>query len=223
MEIDLERVPLVQKRIIQKCNIVGKPVITATQMLMRMVENPRPTRAEANDVANAVLDGTDAVMLSEETAAGKYPVEAVMMMDRIVRSAETSLDIAKFEHSPELSSTRDSISRSSYYIAKEIGAAAIITPTWSGTTASLVSRFRPKQPILATTPNEQALDFMALVWGVIPILIPQSETSDDLIRFSIDAARKAGHLHAGQHVVITGGAPLHVSGKTNFIKVEKVE
>jgi pyruvate kinase len=223
VEIDLERVPLVQKQIIQKCNAAGKPVITATQMLMRMVENPRPTRAEANDVANAVLDGTDAVMLSEETAAGKYPVEAVMMMDRIVRSAETSLSIAKFEHLPELASTRDSISRSTYYVAKEISAAAIITPTWSGTTASLVSRFRPKQPILATTPNEQALDFMALAWGVIPILIPASDTIDDLIRFSIQAARKAGHLQAGQHVVITGGVPLHVAGNTNFIKVEKVE
>jgi len=223
VEIDLERVPLVQKAIIHKCNMLGKPVITATQMLVRMVDNPRPTRAEATDVANAVLDGTDAVMLSEETAAGKYPVEAVMMMDRIVRSAETSLDISKFEHPPDLSSTGDSISRSSYYIAKEIGAAAIVIPTWSGSTASLVSRFRPKQPILATTPNEQALDFMALVWGVIPILIPESDTIDDLIRFSIDAARKAGHLHAGQHVVITAGVPMHVAGKTNFIRVEKVD
>jgi pyruvate kinase len=223
VEIDLERVPIVQKQIIQKCNAAGKPVITATQMLMRMVENPRPTRAEANDVANAVLDGTDAVMLSEETAAGKYPVEAVMMMDRIVRYAETSLDAAKFEHLPELASTRDSISRSTYYIAKEISAAAIITPTWSGTTATLVSRFRPKQPILATTPNEKAFDFMALSWGVIPVLISPSDTTDDLIRFSIKAASKAGHLSAGQQVVITGGVPLYVAGNTNFIKVEKVE
>jgi pyruvate kinase len=223
VEIDLERVPHVQKQIIQKCNAAGKPVITATQMLMRMVENPRPTRAEANDVANAVLDGTDAVMLSEETAAGKYPEEAVMMMDRIVRPAEANIDTAKFEHLPELASTRDSISRSTYYIAKEIGAAAIITPTWSGTTASLVSRFRPKQPILATTPNEQALDFMALAWGVTPVLIPESDAIDDLIRNSIKAARKAGHLNSGDHVVITGGVPLHVAGNTNFIKVEKVE
>jgi len=223
VEIDLERVPLVQKQIIRKCNALGKPVITATQMLRRMVENPRPTRAEATDVANAVLDGTDAVMLSEETAAGKYPVEAVMMMDRIVRSAENNLDVAKFQHQPELASTRDSISRSSYYIAKEIGAAAIITPTWSGSTASQVARFRPQQLILATTPNEQALDFMSLAWGVVPIFIPQSETTEDLIRFSINAARKAGFVHSGQHVVITGGAPLHVSGSTNFIKVEKVD
>jgi pyruvate kinase len=223
VEIDLERVPLVQKQIIRKCNALGKPVITATQMLLHMVDNPRPTRAEATDVANAVLDGTDAVMLSEETAAGKYPVEAVLMMDRIVRSAENNLDIEKFQHQPELANTRDSISRSSYYIAKEIGAAAIITPTWSGSTASQVARFRPQQPILATTPNEQALDFMALAWGVVPILIPQSDTTEDLIRFSISAARKAGFVHSGQHVVITGGAPLHVSGSTNFIKVEKVD
>ena len=223
VEIDLERVPLVQKMIIQKCNALGKPVITATQMLVRMVENPRPTRAEATDVANAVLDGTDAVMLSEETAAGKYPVEAVMMMDRIVRSAETALDVQKFEHQKELGSIHDSISRSSYHIAKEIGAAAIITPTWSGSTASLVSRFRPKQTILATTPNEQALDFLSLVWGVVPVFIPPSETIDDMIRFSIAAARKAGHLHAGDQVVITGGAPLRSAGKTNFLKVEMVE
>jgi pyruvate kinase len=223
VEIDLERVPLVQKMIIQKCNALGKPVITATQMLVRMVENPRPTRAEATDVANAVLDGTDAVMLSEETAAGKYPIEAVMMMDRIVRSAETSLDAQKFEHRKESGNTRDSISRSSYHIAREIGAAAIITPTWSGSTASLVARFRPRQPILATTPNEMALDFLSLVWGVIPVRIPSGETIDDMIRFSIDAARKAGHLQSGDTVVITGGAPLHVAGTTNFLKVERVE
>src|SRR6187200_3476268 len=117
-------------------------------MLVRMVENPRPTRAEAADVANAVLDGTDAVMLSEETAVGNYPAESVLMMDRIVRAAETSLDRRKFEHQEELGNVRDSISRSSYYIAKEIGARAIITPTWSGSTPNLVARFRPQQPIL---------------------------------------------------------------------------
>src|SRR5262249_34568649 len=142
---------------------------------------------------------------------------------RIVKTAETCPDSAKFEHPPELANTEDSISRSSYHIAKEIGAAAIITPTWSGSTASLVSRFRPKQLILATTPNEQALDFMALSWGVLPLKIPNANTIDELIRFSIDAARKAGYLHAGEQVIVTGGVPLHVAGKTNFIKVESVE
>jgi pyruvate kinase len=223
VEIDLEKVPLVQKAIIRKCNAIGKPVITATQMLQRMVDNPKPTRAEATDVANAILDGTDAVMLSDETAAGKYPAEAVMMMDRIARTAETALDELKFENIPIMAGTSDAISRSSYFVAKEIGAAAIITPTWSGSTACLVSRFRPKQPIIATTPTEGALDFLSLCWGVIPISIPASETLDDMIRFSIDAARRAGHLESGQQVIITGGAPLHVAGKTNFIKVERVD
>jgi pyruvate kinase len=223
VEIDLERVPLVQKAIIRKCNVAGKPVITATQMLQRMVDNPRPTRAEATDVANAILDGTDAVMLSEETAVGKYPAESILMMDRIARTAETSLDDLRFENIPIEGGAHDAISRSSYFIAKQTGAAAIITPTWSGSTACLVSRFRPKQPILATTPNEAALDFLSLCWGVIPIAIPPSETIDDVIRCSIDAARRAGYIESGQHVIITGGAPLHVAGTTNFIKVDRVD
>jgi pyruvate kinase len=223
VEIDLERVPLVQKQIIRKCNELGKPVITATQMLLHMVDNPRPTRAEANDVANAILDGTDAVMLSEETAAGKYAAEAVMMMDRIARSAETCLDESKFERIPEEANTNDAISRSSYFIAKEIGAAAIITPTWSGSTACRVARFRPKQPIIAVTPNPATLDFLALCWGVVPIPIQHSETINDMIRLSIDAARQAGYVETGQHVVITGGVPLYVAGHTNFIKVEQID
>ena len=222
VEIDLEKVPLVQKTIINKCNALGKPVITATQMLQRMVDNPRPTRAEATDVANAILDGTDAVMLSEETAAGKYPSESVIMMDRIARAAESALDELKFENIPIEAGTSDAISRASYFIAKEIGAAAIITPTWSGSTACLVSRFRPKQPILATTPNEACLDFLSLCWGVVPIAIPASDTLDEVIRFSMDSALRAGYIESGQQVIITGGAPLRVAGKTNFIKVERV-
>ena len=146
-----------------------------------------------------------------------------MMMDRIVRSAEAALDVQKFEHQKELGNVHDAISRSSYHIAREINAAAIITPTWSGSTASMVARFRPKQTILATTPNEQALDFLSLVWGVVPVFIPASDSIDDMIRFSVAAARKAGYLHAGDQVVVTGGAPLHAAGKTNFLKVETVE
>src|SRR6266481_9604960 len=223
VEIDLEKVPLVQKSIIRKCNALGKPVITATQMLQRMVDNPRPTRAEATDVANAILDGTDAVMLSEETAVGKYPAESVLMMDRIARAAECALDVSKFENIPVESGTSDAISRASYFIAKEMGAAAIITPTWSGSTACRVARFRPKQTILAPTPNEAAFDFLSLCWGVIPIFIPPSENLDDMIRLSINAARRAGYVDSGQQVVITGGLPLHVPGNTNFIKVEWVD
>jgi pyruvate kinase len=222
VEIDIERVPLVQKSIIQKCNVAGKPVITATQMLVRMVENPRPTRAEAADVANAVLDGTDAVMLSEETAIGKYPVEAVTMMDRIVRAAEASLDRVKFERQVEAATIRDSISRSTYHVAKEAGVRAIITPTWSGSTANLVARFRPEQPILAASPNETALEFLSLSWGVVPLSIPPSSSIDDVVRFSIEAARRTGHVKSGDLVVITGGTPLQVAGNTNFLKVERV-
>jgi pyruvate kinase len=223
VEIDLEKVPLVQKEIIRKCNALGKPVITATQMLQRMVDNPRPTRAEATDVANAILDGTDAVMLSDETAAGRYPAEAVMMMDRIARTAEGSLEQSKFESIPLGPDTNDAISRASYFIAKEIGAAAVITPTWSGSTACRVARFRPKQPIIATTTNEAVLEFLSLCWGVIPLPIRSCDSMDDVIRVSIDAARHAGYVQSGQHVVITGGAPLHIPGKTNFIKVDRVD
>ena len=161
--------------------------------------------------------------MSDETAAGKYPTEAVMMMDRIARAAESALDEVKFENIPIEAGTSDAISRASYFIAKEIGAAAIITPTWSGSTACLVSRFRPKQPIVATTPNEAALDFLSLCWGVIPLLIPPSDSLDDMIRSSINAARNSGYIESGQQVIITGGAPLHVAGKTNFIKVDRVD
>ncbi len=222
VEIDIERVPLVQKEIIRKCNALGKPVITATQMLQRMVDNPRPTRAEATDVANAIFDGTDAVMLSDETAVGKYPVEAVVMMDRIARAAECELDVLQFEKTPTGTATEHAISRATYFVAKEINAAAIIAPTWSGKTPALVSRFRPKQLIIAPTPNESTLDFLALVWGVIPLLIPAFEDFEEMIRRVMDASRTAGYLEKGAQVVITGGTPVHVAGSTNFIKVEKV-
>lgn len=222
VEIELERVPLIQKMIIRKCNIAGKPVITATQMLARMVDNPRPTRAEAADVANAILDGTDAVMLSEETAMGAYPVEAVTMMDRIARSAERSLDPLVFEDLPMDPGTSDAISRAAHLIARDTAAAAIVTPTWSGSTACLVSRFRPKQPILASTPNDRALDFLALSWGVVPLKTSRSTNIEDMVRQTIRVARRAGLLTSGQNVVVTGGAPLQVTGTTNFIRVERV-
>ena len=224
LEIDLARVPLVQKMIIRKANAVGKPVITATQMLVRMVDNPRPTRAEAADVANAILDGTDAVMLSEETAVGSYPVESVQMMNRIAVEAEASVDEIRFRWDFDGEpSVNEAISRSSYNIAKDTQAVVIITPTWSGFTARLVSRFRPRQPIIATTPNKEAARFLSFCWGVVPLSISSAETTDDQLRLSVDAAREAGWVQKGDLVVLTGGTPLHSPGTTNFIKVERVE
>jgi len=223
LEIDLARVPLIQKKIIRIANGLGKPVITATQMLVRMVDNPRPTRAEAADVANAILDGTDAVMLSEETAAGNYPLEAARMMDRIAREVETELDEGKFrwDFSSE-ANVSDAITRSGFNVARGTRAAAIITPTWSGSTARLVARFRPRQPIVATTPNPATFHFLALCWGVEPLSIPSAETIDEQLRQSVAAARAAGWARENDLVVLTGGTPLHVPGTTNFIKVERV-
>ena len=223
LEIDLARVPLVQKMVIRKANARGKPDITATQMLVRMVDNPRPTRAEAADVANAILDGTDAVMLSEETAAGNYPLESVQMMDRIAREVEASVDETKFRWDFEgPPSVNEAIGRSGYNIARGVGAAAIITPTFSGSTARLVARFRPRQPIIATTPNKRTAYFLSFCWGVVPLSIASAETTDDQLDFSVDAALSAGLVKHGDLVVLTGGTPLHIPGTTNFIKVERV-
>ncbi len=224
IEIDLATVPLIQKKIIRKANLLGKPVITATQMLVRMVDQPRPTRAEAADVANAILDGTDAVMLSEETAAGKYPVESVRTMDRIAASVEDSIDEGKFQWDfHERPGTSDAITRSSYNIARGVGAAAIITPSWSGYTPRLVSRFRPRQPIIATTPNRISAHFLAFCWGVVPLRIATATSIEEQLRLSIEAAKGTGLVRPGDRIVVTGGTPLHSPGATNFIQVERVE
>jgi pyruvate kinase len=223
VEIDLDTVPLVQKSIIANCNARGKPVITATQMLARMVENPRPTRAEAADVANAVLDGTDAVMLSEETAVGRYPLEAVAMMDRIVHTAETRIDRRKFESLPAMTGTEHAITRACYAIAREVGAGAIVAPTWSGSTPSLIARCRPLQPIVAPTPNDTAFGFLSFCWGVIPIRVPHKAPLDRMIRLALKVARDAGFVESGGLAVVTASIPLGVAGRTNSIKVETVE
>lgn len=223
LEIDLARLPIVQKMIIRKANAAAKPVITATQMLIQMVNNPRPTRAETADVANAILDGTDAVMLSEETAVGNYPVQAVEMMDRIAVEVESSVDEGQFRWDIEGRTTvNDAISRSAYNIARGTQAQLIITPTWSGSTARLVARFRPRQPIVATTPNSAAVYFLCFCWGIVPLSIPSVDSTEEQLRFAVDAARSAGWVQAGDLVVITGGTPLHVPGTTNFINIERV-
>lgn len=225
VEIPVEEVPLVQKMIIKKCNHAGKPVITATQMLESMVRNPRPTRAEVTDVANAILDGTDAIMLSAETAVGRYPVEAVATMARIARRAEESLpyeEILKRKGLADERTATDAISHASCTIALELGAKAIITPTASGATARRVAKYRPSAPILATSPNEKVLNQLCLVWGVEPLLVERTEGTDEMVNAAVNAAIRSGQVQEGDLVVITAGVPANVPGTTNLLKVHIV-
>lgn len=221
VELPPEEVPLLQKEIVKKCNCAGKPVIIATQMLKSMTENPAPTRAEVADVANAILDGTDAVMLSEETAMGKYPVEAVRMMSRIAERIERSPAIY---HRYEVSTgtVTEAIGESACQIADRIGAAAIIPSTTSGSTAKLVAKFRPRTPIIAVTYTERVRNKLALVWGVYPVQVEFSKDTDAMLKLSIEAAAQAEGLPPGSLVVITAGVPFGVPGTTNLIKVEKI-
>jgi pyruvate kinase len=217
-----EEVPLAQKRIIAHCNMVGKPVITATQMLDSMIHNPRPTRAEASDVANAVFDGTDALMLSNETAAGNYPLEAVETMIRIVREAERALltqDRTNRNLQPGFP-VADAISLATAQLADKLGAAAIITATATGSSARMVSRYRPNCPIVALAMEEPVCRQLALVWGVFPRVLPKALTDDELINGALAAVQADGMVSDGDLVVITAGYPLGVPGNTNFIKVE---
>ncbi|MBC7324267.1 MAG: pyruvate kinase [Moorella sp. (in: Bacteria)] len=225
VEIPVEEVPLVQKKIIAACNRSGKPVITATQMLESMIHNPRPTRAEASDVANAIFDGTDAIMLSGETAMGRYPVEAVATMARIARRAEKGLPYGDLLLKKGLAAERtatDAISHASCTIAYELGAAAIITPTASGSTARRVAKYRPRAPILATSPNEKVLNQLCLVWGVEPLLVEPSDGTDEMVNAAVAAAILSGQVKQGDLVVITAGVPAGVPGTTNLLKVHIV-
>jgi len=223
VEIPLESVPGVQKWLISRTNASGKPVITATQMLRSMVENPRPTRAEVADVANAVLDGTDAVMLSEETAIGRYPVESVRMMARVAEDAERIFphaDWARRRRGDSGKSLSEAVAHSACNLADEIGAAAIISFTQSGLTARLVAKYRPGCPILALTPLPETQRRLSLVWGVTPVMASGLKTTDEMINRAFEAARKSGLAKRGQKVVITAGVPLGVPGKTNLVKAE---
>lgn len=222
VDASYERVPMIQKRIIRLANQAGKPVITATQMLRSMVDNPRPTRAEATDVANAVFDGTDAVMLSEESAVGSYPVEAVRVMDRIVRSAEAELDyggaLLRRERMTEQGRViPGAVARAACFISQDVGASAIVTPTSSGRTARAIARYRPAQPIVAITPDQGTYRRLALSWGVTPLLVGDLLSTDDMIEKSKDAVIRAGMLTPGDTLVITAGHPIGVSGSTNLI------
>ena len=216
VEIPTEEIPVVQKIMIKKCNEAGKPVITATQMLDSMIRNPRPTRAEVTDVANAIYDGTDAIMLSGETAAGKYPVEAVKTMATIAKRAEETManrhDVNKSKN------VTDAISYATCTTAMDLEAKAIISSTSSGHTARMVSKFRPDCAIIATTSNECVRRQLALTWGVLPVMREKSTNTDQVIENSIKAAKEANYVHENDVVVITAGG----NGTTNLIKVETV-
>jgi pyruvate kinase len=221
VEIGPALVPLVQKRIISKALERGKPVITATQMLESMIHHPEPTRAEASDVANAILDGTSAVMLSGETAVGEFPVEAVQTMDQIARAVEPSLgyrhQIPEATDDPTIG---NAMSNAACDLAEALGAAAILVPTFTGRTASAVARLRPRRPIVGLTHQRWSVHQMAIEWGVTPIWIPETANVEDLWSRSIDAAKNAGLVQDGDTVVITAGTAVNIPGSTNVIKVD---
>jgi len=225
VEMPLEEVPIVQKRIILRCIAAGKPVITATQMLESMVQNPSPTRAEASDVANAIFDGTDAVMLSAETAAGAYPVEAVAMMSRIAKAVEASpeflhkLNVLRPSPTP---TTQDAIAQAADDIVEAVGARAIVVFTATGSSARRIARTRSQVPILALTPSLEVRNQLALVWGVLPHLAPDPQDTDDMVRIALQAVKALGLAQVGERVVIAAGVPFGVRGTTNLLRVERV-
>lgn len=226
VEIPLEEVPVLQKKMIKLANAQGKVVITATQMLESMIKNPRPTRAEATDIANAIYDGTSAIMLSGETAAGQYPVEAVKTMARIAKSAEEDIDyrarMMRFS-SREKKEITTAIAYATCSTAMDLGASAIITVTLSGYTAESISRYKPACPIIGCAMSERVSRQLNLLWGVTPLSIKQEEDAEELFEDAVQEAKKAGYIKTGDVVVITAGVPLGIAGKTNMIRVVEVQ
>ena len=225
VEIDLEELPVIQKDLIHKCYRAGKKVITATQMLDSMIRNPRPTRAETTDVANAIFDGTSAIMLSGETAVGKYPVLSVKTMSKIAERAEAAIDYAKEFQNAAIAREKNvtnAISHATCMTAHDLGAAAIITVTRSGHTARMVSKYRPQCPIIAPTIDERVCRQMSLSWGVYPVLTKELQTTDDVFEQAVDCAIASGIVKNGDVVIIAGGMPIGVSGTTNIVKVHVV-
>ena len=224
VEIDFTEIPLIQKNMITQCVACGKPVITATQMLDSMIENPRPIRAEITDVANAIYDGTSAIMLSGETAAGKYPVDAVRTMDAIALKTEANIDCSK--RVKNIGKSRLSVTAATAHAActtaKDIGADAILTVSQAGITAQMVSSFRPETTVVALLLEEQVQRQMALYWGVEPITMPRAENTDELVELAVQSAEKAGLIRHGDLVVITAGVPVGISGTTNMIRIQQV-
>jgi len=225
VEVPLEQVPMIQKRIIAAANRVGKPVITATQMLLSMVSHSRPSRAEATDVANAILDGSDAVMLSEETAAGHYPVEAVEFLDRVSRATEEDFPYTAWLRSRAAEGRREipaAVSYAACAMALDLEAAAILTHTEGGGTARLISRFRPQNRIIAFTSRVETWRRLCLSWGVLPLLTPATQDIDEMLRLAEEATVAAGLLQSGDRVIITAGTPIGTRGTTNLIKAATI-
>lgn len=227
VEVPSEKVPLIQKMIIRKCNAQGKPVITATQMLESMIVNPRPTRAETSDVANAILDGTDAVMLSGETAAGKYPREAVQVMDRVARDVESDpqLQARRFEPVPAIHGYHnlpDAIGQAACRVAEAVGAAAILAFTQTGSTAALIAKYRPTLPVLAVTPTTLVRRQLALYGGVRSLKVPIQGSTEQQITSVEAAVLESGLLQRGDVVVLTMGSPVSDPGTTNLLKVHRL-
>ena len=225
VELPFEEVPLVQKRLIREANRHGKPVITATQMLESMIQNPRPTRAEASDVANAILDGTDAVMLSAETATGDYPVEAVKAMDRIIRAMEPQALAGRDERRLAIRedvTVEDAIALGTAAVARMLKTPLIVTLTRGGFTARTVAATRPSVPILAVTTEVATYRQLALVWGVQPVRVDRVPSYDAMLEVVRDLILKGGLARRGDRIVMTAGVPWEVSGSTNLIKVEEV-
>ncbi|MGX8683843.1 MAG: pyruvate kinase [Lachnospiraceae bacterium] len=224
VEVPLEDVPVIQKHIIQRANQMGKVVVTATQMLDSMMKNPRPTRAEATDVANAIYDGTTAIMLSGETAAGAYPEEAVRTMATIAERAERDIHFKNHmaQYDEDMTDITTAISHATCTVAGHLEAAAIITVTMSGFTATRLSRYKPSCPIVACTNSEPVACQMNLLYDVFPLNIPQEDREELLFEAAVDAAKKAGYVKKGDNVVLTAGVPLGIAGNTNMTRVVEV-
>jgi pyruvate kinase len=233
VEIPMEQVPVVQKRVIAMCNEMGKPVITATQMLDSMIRSPRPTRAEVSDVANAIFDGTDAVMLSGETAVGEYPVAAVTTMERVAGAAEDAItagiSTAAKPHIP-LKTVPDAISRATTVVAADLSISKILCLSYSGSTARLVARYRPPAEILTYCPLQRTAQQLTVMWGVVPLPGSESQVGDGtrhgeleaLAQCAIAEFKQRGHLAVGERIIITAGVPMYVPGSTNFLRVHDV-
>ena len=225
VEVPFEQIPAIQKMIIEKVYMAGKIVVTATQMLESMIENPRPTRAEITDVANAIYDGTSAIMLSGESAVGKHPVEAVKTMTRIAETTESAIDYKVWFKNKDKDTGRDitsAISDATVTTAHDLNAAAIVTVTKSGKTARMISKFRPCIPIVGATTDEKVWRQLALSWGVIPVMCDEKKNSDELFAHAVEVSVNAGYLKKGDIAVITAGIPLGISGTTNMLKVQMI-